>query len=68
MAIFGILLSPSYFRLVYAAVTAVRSELYVDAVVSYAAQLRRDEDVFFAYYAWQVFIKTPSGPRRITDP
>ncbi|KQM16538.1 ABC transporter [Plantibacter sp. Leaf171] len=31
MAIFGILLSPSYFRLVYAAVTAVRSELYVDA-------------------------------------
>lgn len=31
MAIFGILLSPAYFRLVYAAVTAVRSELYVDA-------------------------------------
>ena len=44
------------------------STLYVDAVVRYAAQLRRDEDVFFAYYAWQVFIKTPSGPRRITDP
>ncbi|GAB3616117.1 dipeptide/oligopeptide/nickel ABC transporter permease/ATP-binding protein [Okibacterium endophyticum] len=31
MLIFGILLSPAYFRLVYAAVTAVRSELYVDA-------------------------------------
>ncbi|MFT4030776.1 MAG: ATP-binding cassette domain-containing protein, partial [Protaetiibacter sp.] len=31
MFIFGILLSPSYFRLVYASVTAVRSELYVDA-------------------------------------
>jgi peptide/nickel transport system permease protein len=31
MAIFGILLSPAFFRLVYAAVTAVRSELYVDA-------------------------------------
>jgi ABC-type dipeptide/oligopeptide/nickel transport system ATPase component len=31
MAIFGILLSPAYFRLVYAAVSAVRSELYVDA-------------------------------------
>lgn len=44
------------------------STLYVDAVVRYAAQLRRDADVFFAYYAWQVFIKTPSGPRRITDP
>jgi ABC-type dipeptide/oligopeptide/nickel transport system permease subunit len=31
MAIFGILLSPAYFRLVYASVTAVRNELYVDA-------------------------------------
>ncbi|WP_159499881.1 dipeptide/oligopeptide/nickel ABC transporter permease/ATP-binding protein [Microbacterium sp. 18062] len=31
MLVFGILLSPSYFRLVYAAVTAVRGELYVDA-------------------------------------
>lgn len=31
MLIFGILLSPSFYRLVYAAVTAVRSELYVDA-------------------------------------
>jgi ABC-type dipeptide/oligopeptide/nickel transport system ATPase component/ABC-type dipeptide/oligopeptide/nickel transport system permease subunit len=31
MLIFGILLAPAYYRLVYAAVTAVRSELYVDA-------------------------------------
>jgi peptide/nickel transport system permease protein len=31
MAIFGVLLSPAFFRLVYASVTAVRSELYVDA-------------------------------------
>jgi peptide/nickel transport system permease protein len=31
MVIFGILLSPSFFRLVYASVTAVRNELYVDA-------------------------------------
>jgi peptide/nickel transport system permease protein len=31
MFIFGILLSPAYYRLVYAAVTAVRNELYVDA-------------------------------------
>lgn len=31
MAIFGVLLSPAYFRLVYASVTAVRNELYVDA-------------------------------------
>jgi peptide/nickel transport system permease protein len=33
MAIFGLLLSPSFFRLVYASVTAVRKELYVDAAV-----------------------------------
>jgi membrane-bound lytic murein transglycosylase B len=44
------------------------SSLYVDAVVRYAAQMRRDERIFFAYHAWQVFIKTPTGPRRITDP
>ncbi|MDR6417539.1 dipeptide/oligopeptide/nickel ABC transporter permease/ATP-binding protein [Pseudarthrobacter sulfonivorans] len=31
MMIFGILLSPAFFRLVYASVTAVRNELYVDA-------------------------------------
>ncbi|MFS0734999.1 dipeptide/oligopeptide/nickel ABC transporter permease/ATP-binding protein [Microbacterium sp. 1P10UB] len=31
MLIFGILLSPAFFRLVYAAVTGVRNELYVDA-------------------------------------
>ncbi len=31
MVVFGILLAPSYFRLVYAAVTAVRNELYIDA-------------------------------------
>lgn len=31
MAIFGVILSPAFFRLVYASVTAVRNELYVDA-------------------------------------
>jgi len=31
MMIFGVLLSPAFFRLVYASVTAVRNELYVDA-------------------------------------
>jgi ABC-type dipeptide/oligopeptide/nickel transport system ATPase component/ABC-type dipeptide/oligopeptide/nickel transport system permease subunit len=31
MAIFGVLISPAFYRLVYAAVTAVRNELYVDA-------------------------------------
>ena len=45
-----------------------RSSRYVDAVVRYAAQMRRDERIYFAYHSWQVFIKTPSGPRRITGP
>lgn len=31
MGVFGVLISPAFFRLVYAAVTAVRNELYVDA-------------------------------------
>ena len=31
MAIFGVLLSPAYFRLVYSTVRGVRNELYVDA-------------------------------------
>lgn len=31
MLVFGIILSPAFFRLVYASVTAVRNELYVDA-------------------------------------
>lgn len=44
------------------------SQRYVDAVVAFAAQMRRDERAFFQYHAWQVFVKTPSGPRRITGP
>ena len=45
-----------------------RSYRYVDAVATFAAQIRRDIRIFFAYHAWQVFIKTPAGPRRITGP
>jgi peptide/nickel transport system permease protein len=41
MVIFGILLAPAFFRLVYASVTAVRGELYVDAArVSGLSDLR----------------------------
>ena len=41
---------------------------YVDAVAAFAAQMRRDERIYLAYHSWQVFIKTPAGPRRITGP
>jgi membrane-bound lytic murein transglycosylase B len=45
-----------------------RSTRYVDAVVRFSDQMKRDRRIFFAYHAWQVFVKTPSGPRRITGP
>jgi membrane-bound lytic murein transglycosylase B len=45
-----------------------RSSLYVDAVMRYANQMKRDLRAFYAYYAWQVWIRTPAGPRRITGP
>jgi membrane-bound lytic murein transglycosylase B len=41
---------------------------YVDAVLRYARQLRRDPRAYFAYYSWQVFVRTPSGDRRLTGP
>ena len=44
------------------------SALYVDAVLAYAGRIRRDERNFFSYYAWQVFVRTPGGTRRITGP
>ena len=45
-----------------------RSRLYVDAVLAYADRIRLDPRNFFAYYAWQVFVRTPGGTRRITGP
>jgi membrane-bound lytic murein transglycosylase B len=44
------------------------SALYVDAVLAYADRIRRDPRNFFVYYAWQVFVRTPHGVRRITGP
>ena len=44
------------------------SALYVDAVLAYADRIRRDSRNFFSYYAWQVFVRTPAGTRRITGP
>jgi membrane-bound lytic murein transglycosylase B len=45
-----------------------RSTRYVAAVLTYADRIRRDPRNFFAYYAWQVFVRTPNGTRRITGP
>jgi Transglycosylase SLT domain len=44
------------------------SSRYVEAVLGYSDRIRRDPRNFFAYYAWQVFVHTPHGVRRITGP
>ena len=44
------------------------SQSYVDAVLRYARQIRRDRRAYFAYHSWQVFVHTPSGTRRLTGP
>ena len=44
------------------------SRHYVSAVLRYAARIRSDPRAFYAYYAWQVYVRTPGGVRRITGP
>jgi membrane-bound lytic murein transglycosylase B len=44
------------------------SPLYVDAILRYAARTKRDRHAFYEYYSWQVFVRTPSGLRRLTGP
>jgi soluble lytic murein transglycosylase-like protein len=44
------------------------STAYVDAVLRYASRVRADPRVFYTYYAWQVYARTPAGVRRLTGP
>ena len=41
---------------------------YVTAVTGYANAMRRDPDLFYAYYNWQVFVRTTHGDVRLTGP
>jgi soluble lytic murein transglycosylase-like protein len=41
---------------------------YVDAIQSYADQIRKDPRNYYAYYHWQVFVLTTDGPVRLTGP
>jgi Transglycosylase SLT domain len=41
---------------------------YVEAVLRYAERMKRDRRAFYTYYSWQVFVRTPSGLRRLTGP
>jgi soluble lytic murein transglycosylase-like protein len=45
-----------------------RSTLYVDAVLAYSRVMRSDRRAFYAFHVWQVFVRTPTGYRRLTDP
>jgi hypothetical protein len=44
------------------------STAYVRAIRRFAGRMRADERVFLSYYAWQVFVRTPTGVRRLTGP
>ena len=44
------------------------STLYVDAVLAYARVMRRDLRAYYAFHAWQVFVRTSNGYRRLTNP
>jgi membrane-bound lytic murein transglycosylase B len=41
------------------------SNLYVEAVLAYARVMRRDVRAFYGFHAWQVFVRTANGYRRI---
>jgi membrane-bound lytic murein transglycosylase B len=44
------------------------SPLYVESVLRYERRIRADPRAFYDYYAWQVYVRTPAGLRRITGP
>jgi Transglycosylase SLT domain len=44
------------------------STAYVRAIRRFARRMHADERAFLTYYAWQVFVRTPTGVRRITGP
>lgn len=41
---------------------------YGEAVLRYEREMRRDERMFYAIYAWQVFVRTSEGPVQLTGP
>jgi membrane-bound lytic murein transglycosylase B len=44
------------------------STSYVRAIRRFAKRMRADERTFLTYYAWHVFVRTPTGIRRLTGP
>jgi membrane-bound lytic murein transglycosylase B len=44
------------------------STAYVRAIRRFAARMAADERAFRTYYAWQVYVRTAAGVRRVTGP
>ncbi len=44
------------------------SSLYVSAVLNHARRMAHDRRAFYSYYAWQIFVRTRTGERRLTGP
>jgi hypothetical protein len=44
------------------------TEPYVNAIQIYARQIKRDEENFYMYYFWQVFVSTEKGDVQLTGP
>ena len=44
------------------------ADAYVDAIVTYAREMMRDERAFYSYYFWQVFVLTTKGDLQLTGP
>ena len=44
------------------------STSYVRAIRRFARRMRLDERAYLTYYAWQVYVLTPDGVRRLTGP
>ena len=58
--------APNYRRALY---SYNPSPLYVDAIIRYARQMQRRPERFYAYWSWQVFVRTKTGEdKRLTGP
>lgn len=44
------------------------SQAYVDAILAYAGRMERDTRAYYAFYNWQVFVRTTGGDVRLTGP
>jgi membrane-bound lytic murein transglycosylase B len=41
---------------------------YVNSVLAYVRRIRSDRRAYYAFHAWQLYVRTPAGLRRLTGP